>query len=770
VTNASRFAKAAKRSTRQATRTIVENLEARAYLTGVVLGTPQNLNAPAAAIAPVFVNLDDINGDGKADLVAASDASGAVPNSVGIIPGKGDGTFGATTSVALDFSPITLADAILTANGKFDVVAGSASTPTVGVILQATDGSFPAAATDYAATGLANTHAVAVADFNGDGKLDIAVVSDDNNQSDAVPNFAVLLNNGSGGFTLGQTLSITHVNLSAITAFTSGGHTDLAVTNQTSNSVTILVGSGTGTFTQTDSYPVGSSPVSIVTADFNNDGKADLAIANSTSANISVLLGLATDTFQAAVNTTIPDAPATGGPLKIRVSNLNNDGKSDLLALLGPGSGADADLMLGNADGTFHFGTSVITNGNQRIAIAAGDLDADGLTDLEIADPLQATSLINVTNQDHTAPTAAVDITQPVPVAAATTIDFTVTFSDNTQVDATTLGDHNVTVTDPNGVSHNASLVGTSYPNGPTVTVTYRMAAPSGSLSTADNGAYTVIATSNNGHAVKDANANALAGGTIGTFTVFIPPSAVTGPNLVAGPVSAKLPTSVVGGAKGSGAKVTITNKGTTAATGTIAIQLFASQSNTAVLGDSTLLTTVNKKINLGVNKKVTVSFPAFKWPTGVSGKFFLVANVNSTNVIVETNYADNIGASTKAVTVAPPFIDPQNIWNGKFKTPKAGTKEHLTIQLKNNGNVAAKGAATVVVYASPDANILDGTQLASAPVKVSIPPGKKTTTSATFMMPTLAAGTYHLITVVTVANDTIAGNNTSASVGTFTV
>jgi hypothetical protein len=749
---------------------MIESLEARAYLAGVVLGTPQNLSAPAAGIAPVFVNLDDINGDGKADLVAASDQSGAVGNSVSIIPGKGDGTFGVTTTVALDFSPITLTDAILTSNGKFDVVAGSASTPVIGVALQASDGSFPTSATDYAATGLSNTHAVAVADFNGDGKLDIAVASDDDSQSDAVPNFAVLLNEGSGGFTLGQTLSITHVNLSAISAFTVGGHTDLAVANQTASSITILVGSGTGTFTQTNSYTVGSGPVSIVSADFNSDGKADLAVANSTSGNVSVLLGNGNDTFQTAVNTTLPDAPASGGPLKIRVSNLNNDGSPDLLALLGPASTADADLMLGNGDGTLHFGTNVITNGNQRIAIAAGDLDADGLTDLEIADPLQATSLLNVTNQDHTAPTAAVDITQPAPTAGAATIDFTVTFSDNTQVDATTLGSGNLTVTDPNGVSHAATLLPANYPNGGTVTATYSIAAPSGALATADNGTYTVVSTSNTSAAVKDANANAVAGATIGTFTVFIPPSAVSGPNLVASAVSAKLPASVVGGAKGSGAKVTVTNSGTLAATGTISIQLFASESSTAVLGDSSLLTTATKKIKLAVGKKVTVPFKAFKWPSGVSGKFFLVANVNSTNAIVETTYADNIGASSKAVTVAPPFIDPQNIWGGTFKAPVAGKKESLTIQLKNNGNIAAKGAATVLVYASPDANIADGTQLVSIPTKVSLQPGKTGKANVSFTMPTVAAGTYHLITVVTVANDTIAGNNAVASTGTFTV
>lgn len=772
MTHAPRLAPpAAQRRMKNTARTVIESLEARAYLTGVVLGTPQNITAPAAGLAPVFVNLDDVNADGKADLITANAKNGPVANGISILPGKGDGTFGATTTVTLTFEPLPIADAILTSNGKLSVIAGSAAEGKIGVALQATDGTFPAAATEYAATGLANTHAIATGDFNGDGKIDIAAVSNDTTQSAGVPNFAVFLNNGAGGFTLGQTLSIPNVNMAAIASVVVGSHTDLVIANQTFENVTLLVGSGTGTFTPNASYTVGHDPVSVVSADFDGDGKADIAVANSTTGNVSVLLGNGNDTFKAAVNTAVTDTPAGGGPLKVRVSNLNNDGRADLLALLGPSSSADAELMLGNGDGTFHAGTSVVTNGNQRIAIAAGDLDADGLTDVAVADPLQVTTLLNVTNQDHTAPTAAVDITQPAPVAGSATIDFTVTFSDNTQIDSTTLGDQNVTVTDPNGGSHAAVLVPGSYGNGPSVTATYRTAAPSGSLATIDNGTYTVTATSNAGHAVKDANANPVAGGAIGTFTVFVPPSVVTGPNLVASAVSVKkLPNSVVGGAKGSGAKVTITNSGTTAATGTIVVDLYASLSNTAVLGDSVKLTSVTKAIKLAVGKKITIAFKPFTWPSGVTGKYFLVANVNATNAVTESNYADNIGATAKSVTVAPPFVEPENRWNGKFKTPVVGKKQTLAIQLKNNGNVTAKGSATVTIYASPDANPADGTLLATVPAKVNVPAGKTTTTHATFTMPTLAAGTYHLITVVTLAGDTIAGNNTVASTATFTV
>ena len=117
----------------------------------------------------------------------------------------------------------------------------------------------------------------------------------------------------------------------------------------------------------------------------------------------------------------------------------------------GSGSTADATVLLGNGNGKFHTGSTIGT-GSAFLAsrsIATGDLNNDGLTDAVIAIPNVVTAYLNITNTDTTPPTASVR--QPTPVAGATTYQFNVTFTDDNQIDATTIGDTNLTVTGPNG-------------------------------------------------------------------------------------------------------------------------------------------------------------------------------------------------------------------------------------------------------------------------------------------------------------------------------
>jgi hypothetical protein len=171
---------------------------------------------------------------------------------------------------------------------------------------------------------------VAVADFNGDGNLDLAVSG-----GDAV---SILLGDGTGNFTLHSTLAVGGGPL-AIGDFNGDGILDFAVANSTSNTVSILLGDGTGKFTLVSSPATGSGPSSVAVGDFNGDGKLDLAVANGSGNTVSILLGDGTGHFNPASSTAVGDAP-----MSVAVGDFNGDGKLDL-AVVNSGSNTVSILV-----------------------------------------------------------------------------------------------------------------------------------------------------------------------------------------------------------------------------------------------------------------------------------------------------------------------------------------------------------------------------------------------------------------------------------------
>jgi hypothetical protein len=124
-----------------------------------------------------------------------------------------------------------------------------------------------------------------VGDFNGDGKQDLAVA---NNDSD---NMSILLGDGIGNFSAPTNFQVGDDPLSVAEGdFNGDGKQDLAVANQVSDNVSILLGNGDGTFSAPTNFSVGDAPYSVAVGDFNGDGKQDLAVANAFSDNVSILL------------------------------------------------------------------------------------------------------------------------------------------------------------------------------------------------------------------------------------------------------------------------------------------------------------------------------------------------------------------------------------------------------------------------------------------------------------------------------------------------
>ncbi len=176
-----------------------------------------------------------------------------------------------------------------------------------------------APATNFSAPG--GPISVTTGDFNGDGNLDLVTA----NVFDTV---SVLLGNGMGGFSAPTRFDAGFTPVSVTTGdFNKDGKLDLAVANINSDNVSVLFGNGSGSFSAAVNFDAGVRPISVTTGDFNNDGNLDLATASSgfNSNTVSVLLGDGAGSFSAAVNFIVGDEPSS-----VTTGDFNGDRKLDL--------------------------------------------------------------------------------------------------------------------------------------------------------------------------------------------------------------------------------------------------------------------------------------------------------------------------------------------------------------------------------------------------------------------------------------------------------
>jgi hypothetical protein len=212
-------------------------------------------------------------------------------------------------------------------------------------------------------------------DFNGDGKLDLVTA----NLVDLIGSVTILLGDGTGNFMAVSSATVGgNPSTVVVGDFNGDGRLDLAVSNQTPSIVTILLGDGTGNFSPTASSPaVGATPAGLAVGDFNGDGKLDLATANFTDNNVTILLGDGTGNF-----TPTASSPRVGaGPFDVAVGDFNGDGKLDLA--VANKSSNNVTILLGDGMGNFSPNASSATATN-ALSVAVGDFNGDGKLDLAV--------------------------------------------------------------------------------------------------------------------------------------------------------------------------------------------------------------------------------------------------------------------------------------------------------------------------------------------------------------------------------------------------
>ncbi len=313
-----------------------------------------------------FPQLIDLNGDGKLDLVMSS----VFDSGAAVLLGNGDGTFQPVQTYATGPQPYFYAFGDVNGDGNLDWVMTDSQSAYVAVLLGNGDGTFSPRRNLPLGAGQPyfSMNGAAIADFNGDGKPDVAVSTQ--------PGLTVLLNKGDGTFQAPIVVDSTDnwvVSQGSVGDFNRDGKLDLIV-----NGAIFLPGKGDGTF----GTPVSlggdpNGPRSFVTGDFNGDGKLDLLVVGNgflESQPMQMMLGNGDGTFQAPRHfwnlTSIPD--------KIVAGDFNHDGKLDVAVTVNPNGVA---VLLG--DGTGAFAPPVIyATDNLPDGLTVGDLNGDGKLDL----------------------------------------------------------------------------------------------------------------------------------------------------------------------------------------------------------------------------------------------------------------------------------------------------------------------------------------------------------------------------------------------------
>jgi hypothetical protein len=382
-----------------------ETADTRADIDGGTNCTPGlftlgGLPVPLLPVAPSFIAIEDLNSDGKADLVTLSSA-----DTVSISLGHGDGTFAEASLFKSGSQPSSVAIGDLNADAMKDLVVSNAGADTISVFMGLGGGAL-AARVDYPVGKLPGS--VGIGDTNGDGHVDVAVTDTD---ADTV---SVLLGKGDGSLAQATAYAVgERPQVLVMGDLDADGRADIAVQNRDSTFISLLFGQKDGSFT---SRALEGSANSVVMADVDADGSLDLVSANGEAAR--VWLNRGNRVFGPSVD--YPIGPAIACPsYNLTAGDMNADGRPDL-ALLNDDC-TDVTVLLNRGDGTF-TAPDLIDVGDYPLALVAGDLNGDQRADLALSAGYTHVTILLAQADGSFKPDWFVD--EYMPVAAVASGDF----------------------------------------------------------------------------------------------------------------------------------------------------------------------------------------------------------------------------------------------------------------------------------------------------------------------------------------------------------
>ncbi len=361
-------------------------------LVSVLMGNGNGTFAPPVSYPvgsePISTVVADVNGDGVADLIVLNQGS----NTFSVLAGNGDGSFKNSTDYIAGSTPIAAVAGDFYGNGHVDLAIVDYASQSVSLPLGAGDGTFKTARSYSAGQ---QPISIASGNLNGDKILGLVVANycGSDISCNTAGSVAVFLADDNAVYRLSSTYDVGAGPVSVALADVNGDKKlDIVAVNRLDNTVSILLGVGDGTFGQAITFVVGGAPVAVAVGDFNKDGKPDLAVLEDCGAatcsqpgSLEILLGAGDGTFR---NASV--YPAGYSPVALAAGALHPGAAPSLLVANRCGldasckSGGTVTPLLGDGSGTFKTAGDIAV-GNDLSSIALADLRGLGIADLVVS-------------------------------------------------------------------------------------------------------------------------------------------------------------------------------------------------------------------------------------------------------------------------------------------------------------------------------------------------------------------------------------------------